>query len=300
MSARTEKFLKRLASGELLLADGAWSTQMQRLGLQPGECPEEWNVTHPRWIEEIARDYFKAGAEMVLTNTFGGTRFRLMRHGFAGRVREFNRAGAELCRRAAEECGGFVAASAGPTGEFVEPEGLLKEREMYAAFLEQFAALKDGGADALCLETMYVLEEALLAVKAARELNLFCMASMTFESTPAGFRTLSGTGVEEALRALDAAGADVVGANCGTDMAGMVRLASRLRQCTKKPLIVRANAGAPQAAGGQISFQDAPEKMAEGIAALKAAGVGIVGGCCGTTPAHIRCFRAAIDKLRKA
>jgi 5-methyltetrahydrofolate--homocysteine methyltransferase len=176
---------------------------------------------------------------------------------------------------------------------------MLKEREMYAAFHEQLAALKDGGADAVCIETMYVLDEALLAVKAACELNLFCMASMTFEATPTGFRTLSGAGVEDAIRALDAAGAGVVGANCGNDMAGMVRLARRLRLFTKKPLLIRANAGTPQVAGEKISFQDTPETMASGIGALKSAGVAIVGGCCGTTPEHIRGFRAAIDGLNK-
>jgi 5-methyltetrahydrofolate--homocysteine methyltransferase len=299
MSERIEKFLKRLADGEMLLADGSWSTQMQRLGLQPGECPEEWNVTRPGFIEEIARSYFAAGAEMVLTNTFGGTRFRLMRHGFAGKAREFNLAGAALCRRVAEEHGGFVAASVGPTGEFLEPEGLLKEQELYGAFLEQLAALKDGGADAVCIETMYVLNEALLAVKAARELNLFCMASMAFEASPKGFRTLSGADVKEVVSALEEAGADVVGANCGNNMAGMIRLAGRLRLFTQKPLLIRPNAGTPHEDGKKISYHDTPETMAAGIAPLKAAGVNIVGGCCGTTPEHIRAFRGAIDHLEK-
>src|SRR5437764_12407796 len=131
MMQSADKVLEHLKAGERLLADGAWGTVMQQLGLQPGECPEEWNVTQPDRVLKIARDYVKAGADLILSNTFGGTQYRLVRHGFADKVREFNLAGAKLSRQASDELGGFVAASGGPTGEFVEPERTLKDRAMY-------------------------------------------------------------------------------------------------------------------------------------------------------------------------
>ena len=300
MSTRTEKFLQRLRNGEMLLSDGGWNTQLQSLGLQPGQCPEEWNITQPERIRKLAGDFLEAGADMVLTNTFGGTCFRLMRYGLADKVREFNRAGAALCQAAAENCGGFVAASVGPTGEFMEPEGRLKEREMYDAFCDQIAALKAGGADAVCIETMYVLEEALLAIKAAQEVGIFCMAALTFESLPGGFATLNGTTLEAATGALDASSAEVIGTNCGHGIVAMRRLAHRMRLFTKKPLLVRSNAGVPEVKDGKLFYSESPEMMAAKIADLKTAGAAIVGGCCGTTPEHIRHFRKTINALKSA
>jgi len=299
MPGRIEKLKERLSAGELVLCDGAWATQMQKMGLQSGDCPEEWNITQPDKIRQIAREYFQAGSQVCLTNTFGGTKFRLMRHGFADKVEAFNRAGAALCREVAESFGGIVAASVGPTGEFVQPEGLLSEKEMYDAFREQIGALKAGGADAVCIETMYVLDEALLAVKAAREHGMFCIACMTFDSTPDGFKTMLGTSIEDATCSLDVTGADVVGTNCGNGIADMVRIAHRMRMFTKKPLIVKSNAGIPEMVGGQIVYHESPEMMAARLVDLKSAGVALVGGCCGTTPEYIRVFRQSIEKLNR-
>ncbi|MCY3019848.1 MAG: homocysteine S-methyltransferase family protein [Planctomycetota bacterium] len=298
MSARLEKLKSRLAAGEMLLCDGAWGTQMQRMGLAVGDCPEEWNVTQPEKVKQLAREYYAAGADLGLTNTFGGNRYRLERYGFTDKVREFNTAGAALSRQVADEFDRTVAASVGPTGEYVEPEGLLKEREMYDAFHEQIAALKEGGADAICVETMYALDEALLAVKAARDLGMFCVASMTFDSTPDGVKTVLGVSVAEAVKALDAGGADVVGTNCGNGMAQMVELARLMRPVTRKPLLVRPNTSLPETVDGKTVQHETPEGMAASIRMLRDAGVAVVGGCCGTTPEHVRAFRAAIDKLR--
>lgn len=300
MPQRAEKLVERLKAGEMLLADGAWSTQMQALGLQSGQCPEEWNVSEPEKVKQIARSYLEAGADLIVTNTFGGTKFRLVRHGFADRVREFNRAGAALCREVAEQLGGFVAASVGPTGEFLEPEGMVKEREMFEAFSEQMAALKEGGAHGVCIETMYVLEEALVAIRAAHELGLFCIASMTFESTPSGFATMLGTPLDSACLALESSTADVLGTNCGNGSVEMLRLARRMRLFTGKPLLVKPNAGAPDVQGKDLLYHETPQAMAARMPEFRAAGIAIVGGCCGTTPEHIRQFRTAINLLKHA
>jgi 5-methyltetrahydrofolate--homocysteine methyltransferase len=299
MSERLERFKQRLAAGEMLLADGAWSTEMQKHGLQIGDCPEEWNVTQPEKVRQIARAYLEAGSDFCLTNTFCANRYRLLRRELPDRVREFNVAGARLSREVADTYGRLVAASVGPTGEYVEPEGLLRKDEMYAAFREQIVALKEGGADAVWIETMSALDEAVLAVKAARDAGLYCMASMSFDATPEAYQTVLGATVEEATRALDAAGADVIGTNCGNGMPEMIALARIMRAHTAKPLLVKANAGLPEIVGGKRLYRQTPETMAALIPELRAAGVSIVGGCCGTTPAHIRAFRTVIDRINK-
>ena len=298
MAQRLDAFKQRLASGEVLLGDGAWGTQMQALGLDYDACPEEWNVTQPDKVKEIARSYLQAGAAFCLTNTFGANKYRLTNYGFADRVREFNAAGMGLSRQVADDFGALAFGNVGPTGEFVEPEGMLKQREMYDAFHEQMAALKDAGADAISIETMYALDEVLLAVKAARDLGMFCLASLTYDSTPQGFSTMQGTTVEEATRALDAAGADVVGTNCGNGIAQLAAIVRLMRPLTQKPILARPNAGLPEKAGTQFVYRETPELMAASVRDLHAAGVSIIGGCCGTTPEHIRALREAIDKLR--
>jgi 5-methyltetrahydrofolate--homocysteine methyltransferase len=294
MNARLEKFIGRLSTGRMALADGGWDARMAALGLGRGACPEAWNVSRPQAVRQIAGEYIAAGAEALQTNTFGANKFRLQRYGLADRAREFNRAGAALCREAAEKSGAVVAASVGPTGEYVQPHGPLPPEQVFEAFREQMAALKEGGADAVCIETMPVLEEALLAVKAARALGLFCIASMTFDAAPDGYRTVLGTPLEEAIRALDTAGADMVGSNCGCGMAQMARLAPRMALFTKKPLWVKANAGQPELVDGGVVYRETPQKMAARVAELRASGIAVIGGCCGTTPEHIRAMRAAL------
>jgi 5-methyltetrahydrofolate--homocysteine methyltransferase len=295
MSSRLDKFIKRIRSGQTLLGDGGWATQLQTLGLRMDGCPEEWNVTHPQRVQAIARQYIDAGSALILTNTFGGTKFRLQKHGMTARVRELNLAGAKLCREVVESTDAIVAGCVGPTGEFVQPHGPMLSEQIFDAFFDQIRALKEGGVDAICIETMYIVEEALLAIKAARAAGMYCIASMTFDATPEGYRTVLGTPVEESIRAIDTAGADIVGSNCGCGMAQMVRLAHRMALFTKKPLLVKANAGLPQMVDGRPQYLETPEQMAGRAAELKAARIAIIGGCCGTTPEHIRAFRAALD-----
>ena len=298
MPSRLDEFIARLKRGEMLLGDGAWGTQLQHLGLEFGACPEEWNVTQPEKVRGIARSYLEAGADFCLTNTFGANRYRLTRHGFADRLMDFNRAGVQLSLEAAEPYkGAVVLASIGPTGEFVQPEGMLSAAEMRAAFREQADILKAAGVDAVLVETMYVPEEAALAVEAAKQAGLFCMACITFDATPNGFKTMLGAGIREAVGALEQAQADVIGSNCGNGIEQMAAIAKAMRACTSKPLMIKSNAGLPTLQNGKAVYDETPESMARWLPELRASGVSIAGGCCGSTPDHIRAFRSVINVM---
>jgi len=294
--AKTD-FMARLKAGEILVSDGAWGTELQKMGLPAGGCAEEWNASHPEQVKQLVRNYCQAGADMVLSNSFGGTRFRLARHGYGERVTELNAAAARLSKEVAVEFGAFVVASVGPTGEFVEPLGLIGEDEMYQAFREQIAALKSGGADAVVVETVFALEEIRLAIRAAKDLGMLCFATMTFDPGAQGFKTMMGVTVEQAARALDESGADVIGTNCGNGVENMVKIVTEMRAHTRKPILVHSNAGLPQLVGGQVTYRESPEIMSAKVRDLIAAGANIIGGCCGTTPDHIRAFRRVVDGL---
>ena len=293
------RFMERLKAGEVLLSDGAWGTELHKLGLDFSACPEEWNVSHPEQVKQLVRGYLEAGADMVLTNSFGGTRFKLAKVGFPERVKEFNEAAARLSKEVAAPHGVFVAASVGPTTELIEPLGLVTEEEVYQAFREQIQALKDGGADAVVVETFMALEEIRLAIRAAKDVGIACFATMTFDPGATGFKTMMGVSVPQAAKALDEAGADVIGTNCGNGIENMVKIVSEMRPHTAKPILVHANAGAPKLEGGHVVYRETPEKMASLVKDVISAGAQIIGGCCGTTPAHIKAFRKVLDGRRK-
>ncbi len=207
--------LNRLAERRILVSDGAWGTFLYAKGLRAGECPEEWNISHPEAVKSIAAAYAGVGADLVLTNTFGGSRAKLGKGGFGDRVKEFNEAGARLSLEGAP--GAVIAASVGPTGEFLQPLGDLNEGELEAIFAEQIHAMLMAGVKVLCVETMSALEEAACAIRAAKKLDpaVDVIATMTFSASAKGFRTMMGVNCERAARGLAQAGADVVGANCG-------------------------------------------------------------------------------------
>ena len=275
-----QTILERLAAGEILISDGATGTYLQQRGLEAGGCPEEFNASHPEVVRDMARDYFDAGSDMVLTNSFGGSRFMQKKYGFEGRVEEFNRLAVEHAASQKPTDGHFVAASVGPTGEMMEPlpDG-VSTSEMYDALTEQIGALSDGGADAILIETQMALEEAIAGIRAAKEnTNLPVFATMVFDRGPRGFFTMMGVTPEKAVHDLREAGADVVGANCGNGIDGMIH----------------SNAGIPDMKGGQIIYNEGPEYMAERFKRLADLGVNVLGGCCGTGPDHIRALRATV------
>ena len=296
MNGGPATLLERLRRGDLLISDGATGTFLQQHGLEPGGCPEEFNASHPDVVREMSRQYFEAGSDLVLTNSFGGTVFMQRKYGYGERVAEFNRLAAEHARSQAPE-GGFVVGSVGPTGEFLEPLGPVSETEMYEAFVEQVKALEAGGADAVVVETMTAVEEAELAVRAAREnTDLVVMATMVFDKGPRGFFTMMGVTPERAVHAMEEAGAHVVGSNCGNGIDYMVDIARRMRSETDGFLLIHSNAGIPAMKGGQIIYPESPGYMAERFRELADIGVNIIGGCCGTGPEHIRALAAAVGR----
>lgn len=287
---------ERLDAGDILVGDGAWGTMLLARGLRPGDAPEALTLARPDLIEEIARLYVQAGADLVTTNTFGGSPLRLRAFGLDAQTEAINRAAAEAVRRAV---GGraLVSGSIGPSGHLLQPYGDISAAEAAASFARQARALAAAGVDVFCVETMTDVEEARLAVEAARAAgpDVPVVATMTFERTRRGFYTVMGTSVERAAEVLTAAGADVVGANCGNGIVAMVDVARAFRAVTRAPLAIQANAGLPESRDGTLVYPESPEQFAAAVPALLEAGVRIVGGCCGTTPAHVRAIRAAVD-----
>ncbi len=294
-----EGLLTRLKGGGVLVGDGAWGTELMQRGLPAGQPPEWFALQRPEVIEEVARLYVEAGADLVTTDTFGGTSFRLKLHGLDGERQRVNRQAVEAVRRAVAGRA-LVSASVGPSGELLEPYGDTSPDAVEAAFAEQIDALVAGGADALCIETMSDLTEATRAVKAAKAVapGVPVMATMTFEPTPRGYFTVMGVSVERAVAGLEAAGADVVGSNCGTGIADMVEIARLLIRATRLPILVQPNAGLPESRDGRVVYNETPEALAARVPELLEAGVAIVGGCCGTTPDHTRAIRRVVDAWR--
>ena len=291
-----EGLLSRLRRGDVLVGDGAWGTQLMQRGLPPGQPPEWFALDQPGTIEEVARLYLEAGADLVTTDTFGGTSLRLKLHGLDGERERVNRQAVEAVKRAV---GGraLVSASVGPSGQLLEPYGDLSPDAVEEAFAEQIAVLASAGADVLCIETMGDLTEATRAVRAAKTVapGVPVMATMTFERTPRGYFTVMGVSVERAVAGLEVAGADVVGSNCGTGIEDMIEVARAMIRATRLPLLIQPNAGLPESREGQVVYNQTPETMASRVPELLDLGVAIVGGCCGTTPEHIRAIRRAVD-----
>ncbi len=269
-----------------VVLDGAWGTQLQMRGLPVGACPDQWNLSHPELVEEVARAYVAAGSQIILTNTFGSNPITLQRHGLADQVVAINRAGVEISRRAAAGKA-KVFASIGPSGVMLMM-GEKTSDELQAAFAVQAEALAQAGADGLVIETMSDPAEALLALEAARATGLPVVVCMTFDSGKNRDRTMMGTTPEQAAEQLTAAGADVIGANCGAGPENYVEICRRLKSATDRPIWIKPNAGLPEVVNGQTVYRLSPEGFANFVPRLVEAGASFIGGCCGTTPEFIR------------
>jgi methionine synthase I (cobalamin-dependent) len=282
-----------LAQGPVI-TDGAWGTQLQARGLSLGEFPDAWNLTHPERVAEVARAYVEAGSQIILTNTFGANRIRLGDHAAAGKVSEINRRGVEISLSAAAGRA-RVFASIGPTGKLLM-NGDVTRDGLRDAFAEQASALAKAGADALVVETMSDLEEAVLAIKAARQTGLPVVACMVFDSGKDKDRTMMGTTPEQAAKTLTEAGAEVIGANCGQGIAGFVAIVRRLRAATDRPLWLKPNAGLPSLVDGRAQYSAAPEEFAGYVPQLVELGAAFVGGCCGTRPDFVTAIRRQLSQ----
>ncbi len=290
--------IERLQSGEILVGDGAMGTMLFARGLKPGDCPESINLTHPEILTEIATAYLQAGADIIQTNTFGGSPLKLAAYGLDNRAREINRRAVESVREAAGR-EALVSGSCGPTGKILKPYGDTEPDEILAAFQLQTSALIEAGVDIICVETMTALEEAVLAVTAARQCSaeIPILATMTFDATPRGFFTIMGVTIQQAAEALADARADVIGSNCGNGIDRMVEIAAEFRKQSKLPLMIQSNAGLPVLMDGEVTYPETPEFMAARVPQLIAGGVSIIGGCCGTTPDHIRAIAETVRKF---
>jgi 5-methyltetrahydrofolate--homocysteine methyltransferase len=286
--------IEKLIAAGPVLTDGAWGTQLQARGLTPGECPDAWNLSHPDRVEQVARAYVDAGSQVILSNTFGASRISLARHGLAEKTAEINRAGAAISKRAAGDKA-LVFASIGPSGAMLV-SGEVTEDALREAFAEQALALKEGGADALVIETMADLAEAKIALAAAKTAGLPVVVCMVFDSGKNKDRTMMGNTPEQTTQELSAAGADVVGANCGVGIAGYIPIAKRMRAATKQPLWIKANAGLPEIVEGRTTWKTTPEEFAGYVPALVEIGVSFIGGCCGTRPEFIAATKKILGR----
>lgn len=281
---------------KILLSDGGWGTFLQKKGLEAGECPELWNLEREEEVLDIARKYIEAGADILETNTFGGNSFKLSYFGLTDRSEELNRIGVELSRRAAGD-DRWVMASVGPTGKMLIT-GDVTEDDLYRSFAEQVKYLAAGGADAMMIETMSDAAEAALAVRAAKDTtSCEVVCSFTFERTVHGdFRTMMGVAPGKAAEEAVAAGADIVGVNCGNGYEGLDMVVRELKEGSGgKPVLIQANAGIPERVGGVEVFPADPGELAEQVALWIESGAAIIGGCCGTMPEHIEALRRAVD-----
>lgn len=294
----TERNLRARIEKGVFVLDGAMGTQLFARGVEPGRCNDWLNVERPDLVLDVHKAYLDAGSDAILTNTFGANRFALGRHGHADKAFEINKAGAQIARQAAGE-GRYVLGDVGPTGDFLEPLGTLKPDEVRDAFVEQIKGLREGGVDGLIVETMTAIDELVVALEAAKSAGggLPLFASMSYDKGPAGFRTMMGVDVATAISRMIALGVDAVGFNCGTctldEYAELAKAYVAAAQ-GKVQLFAEPNAGKPELLDGQAVYRVTPEEFAAACVKIHGAGVHILGGCCGSTPSHIRAIASGL------
>jgi 5-methyltetrahydrofolate--homocysteine methyltransferase len=301
----SRELLHEVARRRRLVGDGAMGTQLMLAGLEQGGCGEAWNLTHPDRVLEIQRRYADAGADCIITNTFGGSRIMLRRHGHEAELAEINGAGARITRQAFGGRPGFVLGDLGPLGALLEPYGDLPAQEAQAAYHEQAVALVEAGVDAVIIETQTSLEELGVAIDAAKEAKAPCIiASLAYDLSLDGtfFKTMMGISPEEAAQFVEEKGAHIVALNCGTgmDMVAAAQVARLYRSRTALPIMVQPNAGLPVLENLKAVYKQLPGDMARAVPEALEAGVAIVGSCCGSTPEHTRAIREKVDAFVRA
>ncbi|MCP4146971.1 MAG: methionine synthase [bacterium] len=292
-----ESILERIKKGEVLVADGAMGSLLmaRAADLIEGRCPEVINLSRTEILEEVAGLYLDAGADVIQTNTFGGSPLKLADYSLQDQMAVINKAAITAVKKVVDGKA-YVSASCGPSGKMLVPVGKVTPEEMYDNFYNQLKVIIEAGADIICVETMTDAQEAKLAIQAAKKIkpSIPVMATMTFDKLPRGFFTMMGVNIEKASKELEAAGADIIGTNCGNGIENMILIAKEYRKFSTLPLIIQSNAGLPEIRDDVAVYPETPEFMAEKSKELAAVGVSIIGGCCGTSPDHIRAIKQAL------
>ena len=288
--------LEHLKKGKILVSDGAMGTMLFERGLRSGDCPELLNLSKPEILEEIAQIYFEAGADIIQTNTFGGSPLKLSDYGLEDKCEEIISKAVECVRKVIGD-NAYISGSCGPSGRLLKPYGDTEPELLLTGFERQMDALAKAGVDIICVETMTDLHEATLAVRAAKNINpeIPVMISMTFDKIPKGYYTIMGVNIEDAVKGLEDAGADIIGSNCGNGIDNMIEIAIQIKELSDRPILIQSNAGIPENNDGEIVYPESPTYFEEKTLELIEAGVSIIGGCCGTTPEHIQAIRKIVD-----
>jgi 5-methyltetrahydrofolate--homocysteine methyltransferase len=299
-----KKLLQEIVRERRLVCDGAMGTQLMLAGLEAGGCGEYWNLSHPDRVRQVQQRYVEAGADCLITNTFGGSRIMLRRHGHEEEVRQINQAGVRIAREAFGDREGYVLGDIGPLGAILEPYGDLPVEEARAAYGEQASALVDAGAEAIIIETQTSLEELGAAIEAAKAAGAPCViASLAYDLSAdmTFYVTMMGVLPDQAAKFVEEKGADIVALNCGTgmDMKGAAKVIQLYRENCSLPTMAQPNAGLPVLEGGKAVYKQLPADMALGVPDVLNAGIGIVGSCCGSTPAHTQAIRRVVEEYNR-
>ncbi len=285
---------KDICSGALIFSDGAWGTELAKLGNLGGCCAEIWNMQYPDRVEKVAKSYVDAGSRIILTNSFSGNRLRLREYKLDSQLKEINQRAVEISLKAAGDRA-LVVASMGPSGKMLA-SGDVSQEALGEIFSEQAAIFKSAGAQAAVAETMSDVDELKIAVKALKTAGLFAVASMSFDSGQDNMFTMMGVSVEDAVKAAEEAGADAVGANCGVGIEKLANICSAFKERGRLPIWIKGNAGLPELENNVPVYKMGPDDFAKHAAKIAELGANIIGGCCGTTPDHIRVLVKTLSK----
>lgn len=289
-------FFERLKQEKVLVSDGAIGSLLFEKGLNAGDCPERFNLEHPEVLAEIAQAYLQAGADIIQTNTFGASPLKLSDYNLDDKTKDINQKAVEIVKQVVNSKT-FISGSVGPTGKMLLPYGDIEPTVMKENYKRQIGILIESGVDLLCIETMTDLNEAVIAIQSAREISsdIPIIATMTFDVIPQGCVTIMGHGLAKVCNKLEETGANVIGSNCGNGTKNMITIAKEFIANSKLPVIIQSNAGIPTIIDDQVFYQETPEEFANFTKILIELGVSIIGGCCGTTPNHIRAIRQIVN-----